>query len=271
VEGKIIMAPNPEGSCDPEVNVIAFATATGRYKAVLTHYACHPTTTGDNWVSGEFPGSACRLLEEKLGDAAVAAYLQGCTADVRPALIRQGEFYRGCETDVQALGKTLAQAVLDTLGQAMHDEPEGKLAAATLATPLAFSSVPSPDDLRQAAQDGIEKEWSKAMLCLPEKLRPTIPLEMTWFQFADSLSLLSFNGEMAAEYGLWLKEFCQNRVLPVAYANGMIGYIPTETQLAEGGYEAGEAYRYFAMPAPFAAGTEAAIKTAITSFGGITI
>jgi hypothetical protein len=45
----------------------------------------------------------------------------------------------------------------------------------------------------------------------------------------------------------------------------MIGYVTTEQQLAEGGYESREAFRYFAMPGPFAASTESRIRRAIES------
>jgi hypothetical protein len=58
---------------------------------------------------------------------------------------------------------------------------------------------------------------------------------------------------------LYTKEASPRRLLPVAYTNGMIGYVPTRRQIEEGGYESAEAFRYYGHPAPFADTAEAAV------------
>ena len=73
------------------------------------------------------------------------------------------------------------------------------------------------------------------------------------------------NGEIVADYGLRIRELSQGAVLPLGYANGMTGYIPTSRILVEGGYEAGEAAPYFLLPGPFAPEVEPLMDEAIAS------
>jgi hypothetical protein len=86
---------------------------------------------------------------------------------------------------------------------------------------------------------------------------------MSWLKLCEGLSLLTMNAEMVVEYGLFIKQRFAGSVLPVPYSNGMIGYVPTQRQVAEGGYEARESIAYFSLPAPFEATVETAIHEAI--------
>ena len=88
-------------------------------------------------------------------------------------------------------------------------------------------------------------------------------MKMALIRLAENLGFLTFNAEVVVEYGLFVKELSGGNVLPLAYSNGMIGYVTTEQQLEEGGYESREAFRYFGMPGPFAASTERRLRKAI--------
>jgi hypothetical protein len=147
VDGTIRMAPNLEGPVDPEVSVIRLAVSGGRTKALLVHYACHPTTTGDNSVSSEFPGFAMERIEEQLGREAVSAYLQGCCADVRPALVRDCEFYRGGDAEVRRIGQALADEVMAILNRPMKKLAIGTLVSRSLKVQLPLQDPPFLDHL----------------------------------------------------------------------------------------------------------------------------
>jgi hypothetical protein len=77
---------------------------------------------------------------------------------------------------------------------------------------------------------------------------------------AKNFILMGINSEIVLKYHIDLQKKYGNRVIPIAYTNGMIGYIATEKQLAEGGYEADEMYQYFALPSPFKNNIEEKIK-----------
>lgn len=234
VDGGIRMAPNPNGPIDPECTVIRFQAPSGRTKAVLVHFTCHPTTTGINSVNSEYCGVAMTSIEEQIGGGVVAGFLQGCCGDTRPALTREGEFYRGSFEDVRRFGSELSTVVFNVLDSTMEPCESGPCAADDLALPLFF-----------------------------EGTEGSVALQMTRIYLGSNIGFITFNAEMVVRYGFLAKSLS---LLPVAYTGGMIGYVTTEQQLAEGGYESREAFRYFRMPAPFAASTEGRLVGAIETW-----
>lgn len=257
---KMTMAPNPEGPSDPEVVVIRFRASSGKVAGVWFHYACHPTTTGDNSVTSEFPGVAMEIVERAIGEGAAASFLQGCCGDIRPALIRDAQFYRGDTTDIVELGRTLADEVIHVLQSPMEVLPCSSIRSERLTIALPFQRMPGIEDLQnEAARGGISGEWSRLLLSYPERLLPSIPLELSCLNLAQGLSLLAINAETVVEYGLFAKSLAGG-VLPLPYSNGMIGYLPTESQLREGGYESEESGYYFGLPSPFAHSVEQLVK-----------
>jgi hypothetical protein len=231
MNGQVQMAPSPEGPNDRECTVLRFRMLSGATKAVLVHFTCHPTTTASNSVSGEFCGAATAEIERKLGNDVIASYLQGCCGDVRPALIENGEFYRGDGDDVRRLGHELADVASGVLAGDMETCAPAACVTAEATLPLGFDS----------AEAG------------------TVAMEMTFVRLARNLAFLTFNAETVVEYGLYVKRLSGGSVLPLGYTNGMIGYVTTEQQLVEGGYESREAFRYFGMPGPFVPSTQKAV------------
>ncbi|MHB1654249.1 MAG: glucosamine-6-phosphate deaminase [Desulfitobacteriaceae bacterium] len=257
INGQMTMAPNPDGPTDPEVTVIRFLSNSGTIKALLVHYTCHAATTGDNVVSSEFPGVAMDYVEEQLGGEIVAAYLQGFCGDVRPALIHNSAFYRGNDKEVCRLGQTLGNEVICIARGPMQALLQSSLVSLTFRADLPFQELPTSEELHQKlTEEGIQAEWAELLMSYPERIRSSIPLEISWVQLAEGLSLLTANAEMVVHYGLLIKDKFSGQVLPVGYTNGMIGYVPTAEQIAEGGYEAKDSGLYFGLPAPFASTLE---------------
>jgi hypothetical protein len=297
VDGIIRMAPNPNGPVDHEVSVVRFAAGDGRTKAVLVHYACHPTVSGDNTLSPEYPGFAMNVVEESLGDGAVSLFMQGTCAEVRPALVRDGNFYRGGNAEVVMIGRKLAEEVLSVLAGPMKRLASGSLASRAVKVHLRLQDPPSkeeikkwayPDDLadaikeqqpetstaavsgaavqqlKQLAPDAeVLKSWSRHLLAKDKLQMGSIELKLSYMELAEGFSLLSANAEMSGDYGKYLKSRFGGKVLPVCYSNGMIGYVPTAGQLAEGGYEAVDYIFYFGLPAPLSPESEEKIRAAM--------
>jgi len=83
---------------------------------------------------------------------------------------------------------------------------------------------------------------------------------MTGLALAEGFAVLAMNAEVVVEYGLYLKSASNKAVVPLAYSDGMIGYIPTAKQLGEGGYEPIDSTYYFGLPAPFAPEAERILR-----------
>ncbi|TLS53886.1 hypothetical protein FE782_00575 [Paenibacillus antri] len=237
---------NESGIRDQELTVVRFAVeGTNRTKALLTHYACHPTVTNANRVSSEFIGVAMDLLEEQEGG--VSGYLQGCCGDINPAV-------RSDLDTVDSLGRRLADSVRLTLRSGLESVGPAAIRYRRVYVDLPFDRLPAPEQLRDmltSAQPPEIRAWAERLLDEPDALSPSIPLELGRVDIADGLALLSMSGEMVVEYGLFIKQLSGNKIIPVAYSNGMSGYVTTAKQREEGGYEPIGSTLYFGLPAPF--------------------
>jgi hypothetical protein len=78
-------------------------------------------------------------------------------------------------------------------------------------------------------------------------------------------------GEVVVDYSLRLKrEVTPETVWVAAYANDVMGYIPSTRVLREGGYEGGGSMVYYGQPSPWAdTAPEAATGTATSHRPGI--
>ncbi|MGD6831824.1 neutral/alkaline non-lysosomal ceramidase N-terminal domain-containing protein [Sutcliffiella halmapala] len=256
--GEIVMQPNPDVFVDHQVSIISFEKENKEVKGMLVHYACHPTSTDANVVSSEYPGQCCSIIQKQYGKA-VIGFLQGCCGEVRPALIKDNEFYRGDTSDMEQLGAQLAASVLQALGEQERERLEMTfMEAKVMSVPLSFhegypAAIEMEEEVLEIWKKHVKKHWPAGM---------PIKLEIQVLQLGKQFSLVCFNGEMVQAYGEYVKELYPGS-LAIGYSNGMIGYIPTAGQIGEGGYESEGFIYYFGLPAPFQEEIEDTIRKAI--------
>lgn len=262
---RIVLAPNDDGPVDPQVRVVRFRRLNGGdTKAVLVHYACHPTITSANRITSEFCGAAMERVERESGSQAVAAYLQGCCGDIGPISVKDGAFVDGRTETVDLLGAMLAEEALRILREPMTilEAVSPRVRAMTVRLPL--EKLPTKRELESAAlEPGVRGAWGRLLLSRQERLSPYIPLTLSLLSIADRLSFLAMNAEMVVEYGNAIKRLSNGNALPLAYSNGMIGYVTTASQSREGGYEPEESTLYFGLPSPLRPETESIVMAAI--------
>ncbi|MDF2671622.1 MAG: hypothetical protein K0R67_3928 [Paenibacillus sp.] len=266
VDNVIVMAPNHEGEIDTDVTIVRFVTDSGRTKAVLTHYTCHPTTTNANLITSDYAGVAMEQVEQSIGEGAVASFLQGCCGDTRPALHKDGAFYSGTNDDVLRSGRVLAEEVLAVLGRPLALVEAGEIGGSTTEAMLPFDTLPAMDEITTAAEasTGVTGEWANKLKQNPHLLQPAIPLHLTRINIAEGLSFLAMDGEMVLEYGTFVKRLSGGKVLPLGYSNGMVGYVPSARQVEEGGYEGRGSYPLFMLPAIFDPALQSEIEKGIS-------
>jgi hypothetical protein len=97
------------GPIDPEIGVLRVDRTDGRPLALVYNFACHPLF-GDakGSITANFPGVASRVIEENLGNDAMALFLQGAGGDVIDVLFK--DFNR--PRDVAPIGAALGVSTL---------------------------------------------------------------------------------------------------------------------------------------------------------------
>ena len=225
LDGRVQMAPNLGIVIDGRVRVVQLRTE-GEVAATVVHHACHPTTTGENLVSSDYPGALARRLDEYYGGTSLV--LQGCAGDVRPALVNaDGTFRLGDEAQVQSLGARLAAAVERGLTASSELEP-GPISA----------------------------HLEHVELTLESGTR--VPLRVVSAQLAEGWVVVGLACEPVGRY-----QQAAPDTWVLGYTNGMVGYLPTADQRLEGGYEPLGSLPHFRLDSPFDEQTEARVVHAI--------
>ena len=250
-EGYITMAPNPEGSVVPWVDVLGAYDANGDIIAVLFSHAAHPVIV--HWSSEEmgadFPGYAVEHLRNflDLKPKTVLLFAQGCAADINGYPLRGG--FEACDV----AGFTLAFATHQALKNA-KEVPAAPLKAFSKLVNLPFRDPPSvaeceqlieefPDDERYVALLEVAKSGEKRML----------PFPISAFAVGDALCFLSVSHELFSEYQRFADETSPfSHTFVFGYTNGSEVYIATRAAYELGlkaGYEAGP--RNHALSGPY--------------------
>lgn len=100
------------GPIDPQIGLLKLDREDGRPFAVLYQFACHPIMNPPSkGCSADYPGFASKVIEEALGDGAMAFFVQGCGGDINP--LRYKEVNR--PADAEPLGTMLGASVLSAV------------------------------------------------------------------------------------------------------------------------------------------------------------
>ncbi len=255
--GDFTNAPNPDGPVDHDVPVLRVDGADGKLRAILFGYACHNTTlTQTNYqFSGDYAGFAQAYLQAD-HPGVVALFLTGCGGDQNP-------YPRSTLPLAEAHGRTLATAVDAALG--MRAKPlAGALRSAYAEIDLRYAEVPNRADYerRRTAADKLAAEHAGRMLARLDRegaLPASYPYPVQVVRLGDGLQFVALGGEVVVDYSLRLKRELAGAgaVWVAGYSNDVLGYIPNERVLREGGYEGLQASRLGSLhPGPWGPGLE---------------
>jgi neutral ceramidase len=239
---------NTQGPVDHDVPILKVTTLDGRLRAILFGYACHNTTLGGNFyqLSGDYAGFA-QLELEKLHPGATAMFMILCGADQNPNP-------RGTLDLAMTHGKEMAQAVEHGLA--------GKLRTVRPPLRAAYSEVNlefAPHERKIFEEevqntDPFRQRRARLMLKAYDEGKPerSITYPVQGLRFNSDLTLLALGGEVVVDYALRIKrEFPRENLVVAGYSNDVMGYIPSQRVLKEGGYEPVDSMIYYGHPGPF--------------------
>lgn len=231
------------GPVDHAVPVISVRDASGKLAAIVAGYACHATVMNDRRWSGDWPGAAQREIESR-HDGAIAMFVAGCGGDQNPLPRRSPEL-------MQDYGQQLAESVDRTLASEMKSlEPQLKTHYQEI--PLRFETAPTYAELTQLAKGrGREADSARFLLTTiePGEALPTTYPYPVQFWRVGGVPWVLLGGEVVVDYALRLKAEVGEPIIVSAYANDVMGYIPSHRVLAEGGYEGDTSRYYYGLPA----------------------
>ncbi len=260
-ESKIGKINDLNGPNDYAVPVLKIENKkSGKTKAIVFGYACHPTVLDGYLWSGDYPGFA-QLQLEKDYKGALAMFFQGAGADQNPLPRRSVPLAR-------QYGKELAAAVARVLEEKMRPLSTG-LKTIYSEINLEFNNPLSKKQLIRFRDEnsGYQKRWAEDMLKQIERGIPfekNYPYPVQLWQIGEQ-TIVSLGGELLVSYAIALKKALGNDIFVMGYSNDVMTYIPGEKVLAEGGYEGETAHVVFGHPSTWKAGIEQKIIDEVIS------
>lgn len=245
--GRILrsMLPYKNGISDHQVPVLTAETEDGIIRAVVFNYACHPTSRGGLLIGGDFPGFAYEYLDEAFPNA-LHLFLQGCGADQKPRPYNPDAevFERRTIEQTREGGYELGRAVENAVNSKAFLPVHGHLSViqkfVNLQTePLDHKLV---EEYRNDSAE-YKKRWAdyhKKRIEMCESENRTVVMELQTVRFGNSLAIPALAAEAVVEHSIRLKNDLASdfaAVMPLAYINHVIGYVPVKRQFDEYGYE----------------------------------
>jgi neutral ceramidase len=210
---------------DPVLSVLRLDGNDGKIRALLVHFATHPTILGaeNMLVSAEWPGTLQQALETAF-PGAVVLYCNGAEGDQSPDGAQGADAF----ARVKAYGTRLAERARGLAQRitTVPNQPMGIVRIRPELPPITFSP---------AAANGIYKFLEPAAKeALPKRA------EIQVFRIGGT-ALVGLPGEPICEVGMATqKEVAAagfQNVLTIGLANDYLGYIVNEQEYLHGGYE----------------------------------
>ena len=172
------------GPFDPEIGIIRIDRMDGTPLAVVYNFACH-LLFGDylGHITANIPGYASKVIENSLGNGAMALFLQGAAGDVCDVTFKAFERLR----DVECLGTLLGLSTLKALNGIETRNAEIKVIAETIKLPRRTDIPERIEALRQEQSILLESLHFTSLnfksflpLYMKHKLNPDYPSDYSF-------------------------------------------------------------------------------------------
>lgn len=262
----IKLGKNPAGPTDESVPILLVQRADGKPLAIVFGYACHNTTLRPDMmkIAADFAGYAQDRVEADY-PGALALFVTGCAGDADPHPFGTLEMARDHGEELGASVKF----VLDHPAWLMA--LSGSLRTAYTETTIHFGGPTdraSYEKLLKDANSGRRRHAERMI----EALDKGQPIHADYPHYSaqavalgSQLTLVALSGEVVVDYAIRLQKELGGTgqtLWVAAYANDVIGYIPSVRVLKEGGYEGGEAFFGSTWPTPLAEDIESIVVAA---------
>ena len=235
-------APNPGRYSEEPIRILYFGDATGTSDphTIIISMACHPVFYKGNQCTPDYPASLRSYFRHIYGSDIPVLFLQGFAGDLRPHYPDHSIKNRIRNTLLKGRFKP------DFEKEASHRESQFV---------QSFENI-----IENTPPEVIEPASGKSTVYNSQKLpvwnsKPETPeLTIQRWDLTGSVSLIAANAEVFSSYSRELQQAARQSgrtIIPVGYANGMLGYLPDQDVLKlQCGYEY-KSWHKFGLPGPF--------------------
>lgn len=234
----------PAGPVDPELGVIAFRTRNGTPLGAIASFACHPTVIWGNTFTGDFPAYWRSSLREKLHPDFEFVFLNGACGDIAQIDFANPNVREGGIDWARDMGEALANKTLCLIESVDYAESVNLITVHGM-TRVEYrhpteTALESARSLIASDSPWNSKKWqARDVVLLAEELGQTrdVACRVDMIGIGSAI-IAAAPWQPFCEFGLSIKAGAPDRlILLAAFANGMLGYVPTRAAFRGGGYE----------------------------------
>lgn len=221
-EGGISLGRNPYGPCDHEVGVVRIDDSSGKPVAVLVNWPCHGVLLGpkNRYITGDWPGSASRYLEEHIGGDVVVPMIIGASGDINPIYGPHidYEITSSYSFGKEAIGEDLGKETIRVYNN-IQTNGLGKITAMQRVI-----SLPAKEPEGRYQQ--------------PESMKNnTLEVRLSALKIGG-IVLTGVSGEVFNQISVKMrKQSPYSNTFMITHCNGSSGYLVTDAAIPVGGYE----------------------------------
>lgn len=235
---------DPAGPVDPAIGVIVCRRPDGAPAGIVANYTCHCTVIGGTAFSGDYPAFWEGALQELTGHHVPLVFLNGACGDINQLDFRNTAVRESGPEWAERMGQALAASTTRCLESAEYRR-DAVVSAAHGSVPTWYRR-PTDMELHAAGElVASDAPWDSAkwrardLLLLAEDQGEmesvTCPVDV--IRVGDAV-VAAAPWQPFCEFGLRIKEASPfEATLVAAFANGMLGYVPTPRAFKGGGYE----------------------------------
>lgn len=241
------LLPNFSELIDQKLTTIGLFNSAGELIALLWNFACHPTASPHtNQVGSDYVGFVRDQVRKQIQRDLPVLFLPGAMGDIRPRIISRSP--------------SLGQRLRYPFSSACFAVPTTSEQYTTFCREV-LAAVPV-DQMTSDAADPLTGRLSvERSHCPLDRILSgdstefrNIPLAQ--LSIGDALNLILIGAEPSNRYVGTLHNQLGQSALVVGYFEDVYGYLPTENQIPEGGYEVNGFQKWFSVEGEFKAGFE---------------
>jgi len=247
----------PRQHTDPRVGVVGWRRADGTFAAILANYAVHNVALGheNRLISADLAGAAAHYVAHLLPGRPVVLLTNGGAGNINPPAVGNDA------GQMERWGGELGDAIVTAATEA-RPVPDAGVASAARSVDLPLVRL-TEEQIAEVAERhrGYTRDqtdyasvrcrevfdhWQRHMgIAVNGLSSPVAPLVVQAIALGPVV-LTCFSAEMFSVTAEDLRAATRRTVYAVSYANGLLGYLPPEYAVDEGGYEVGGAHLFYA-------------------------
>ena len=276
------------GEIDESFSILKFQAA-GKTKGIIMNFGAHACTVCELFITADYPGELCRLAEEEFGNNLVAIFWMGAAGNVNP-IVSDFSYYemkRNSSAIFEQIRNTLSAIETISVNSlnisnkkidltlnpilGIEDITKRKRLFEVIASGNTAKAEVLPmmkeilnilnmppdrnvDDKKAAFLANAMVEYYNSVLTKINKgnVENTIPFEINVLQIND-FKIVFLSAEIFAETALSIKRnFPNTMIVSMGAGSGNVGYLPTDEEYNNGGYEVDHAFKFYGLTSSLA-------------------